>query len=260
MSDRFGWLEFDEKAVATEAPLPEKSLRQVLLDAARLYADGSYEDALRTYSSALKTDKAQHEAWAGQVRCLVRLEELREAQTWAARACQLFPSQPVLESARAYALASSGLLGPALAASDVALETAEKTGLQSPRVWLERGACLLAEGQKSTAACCFDKVRELCPNEPDWEQDVAFELLRAGDAAGALASLNKVVDKRPQRAYAWLLLARAARRLGLRARALQAVEQALALRPEDAAILEERRQIARSSWLDWLFSFFMKGS
>lgn len=247
--ERFEWLEFGEAAPST-APAGTRDERQLMLDAARAFAEGEYEPALRAWSSALKADKALHDAWAGQVRSLVRLKELRESQAWAAKACQLFPGVALLESARAYALASSGLLSQALEASDGALEIAERTGLQEPRLWLERAACLLADGQKSTAALCLQKSRELRPDDPDWEQEIAVELMACGDLAEALACLDVVTARRADRPYAWLLTAQVARRLGKRKQALEAVEHCERLRPGYPPLADERRLLrGRPCWI-----------
>jgi len=156
---------------------------------------------------------------------------------------------PVLESARAGALAASGLLPAAMEASDLALELAEKVNLQDPQIWLDRAACLLVEGQRGTASHCLSKVRELRPGDPDWEQRIAEELLEAQDLTGALEALNRVVEQRPQRAHAWLLLGRAARRLGMRDRAVQALDQAERLRPGDPQVATERRHLKRPCWI-----------
>ncbi|HEY3997807.1 MAG TPA: hypothetical protein VGO93_03000, partial [Candidatus Xenobia bacterium] len=77
MQHRFEWLEYaSEVTVRPMAPTE----RPYLLEATRHYAEGEFELALRAWSQALQTDKARHDAWAGQVHCLVRLEEIREAQ------------------------------------------------------------------------------------------------------------------------------------------------------------------------------------
>lgn len=248
-TDRFEWLEFGGQTDNPEPTAVEKDARQSVLDARRAYNEGEYEKALRAWSSALKTDKAQHEAWAGQVYCLIRMRELSESQTWAAKACQVFPNVAVLESARAHALAASGLVTQAMAASDVAIEIAERTGLQDAHLWLDRAACLLAHGKNGTAAFCLEKVRELRPNDADWEQDIALVLLDAGDPASALASLTRVLDKRSDSAYAWLLTARAAQRVGLRSRAQQALNEAERRRPGHPLVVEERARMHRPCWI-----------
>ncbi len=251
MANRFDWLEFHDgqAPAAPEAAEPTQDLPALMLEAGAAFLEGQYESALRHYSSVLKHDRALAEAWAGQVRSLVRLGEYREAQAWASKACSLFPTVAILESARAGALAASGLLPPAMEASDLALELAERVNLQDPQIWLDRAACLLVDGQRGTAGHCLGKVRELRPGDPDWEQRIAVELLEGHDLTGALEALNRVVEQRPNRAYAWLLLGRTARRLGMRDRAGQALDQAERLRPNDPEVQAERRQLKRPCWI-----------
>ncbi len=251
MANRFDWLEFHEGQAPTPPADAEagQDWSSRMLEANSAFLEGRYEEALRQYSAALKHDRALAGAWAGQVRCLVRLAEYREAQAWASKACALFPTVPVLESARAAALAASGLVPGAMEASDLALELAERTNLQDPQVWLDRATCLLVDGQRGTAGHCLGKVRELRPGDPDWEQRIAVELLEGQDPTGALEALNRVVELRPERAYAWLLLGRAARRLGMRERAGQALDQAERLCPGDPRVLDERRQLKRPCWI-----------
>lgn len=249
MSDRFRRLEFEPTEVAPSAPEVERDQHFYLAEATRFYLEGDFEPALRSYSTALKFDKALHEAWAGQVRCLTKMGEFREAKTWAEKACSLFPGVPVLDSARALALSAAGLSQEALNSSDLALEQAEKTSLSDPHLWLERGVCLLAARRTQTAEHCFGKALELAPNDPDWSQRVAAEWLEGSEPARALELLNQVVAQRPQRAYVWLLQARAFRRLGQRAQAEQTLARAEALRVNWSATTDERRLLRRNCWI-----------
>lgn len=247
--DRFQWLEFEAGEAPAGPPGPGTDAHRPMQEARKAFLEGDYEAALRHYSDALKEDKALHEAWAGQVRCLVRLDELREAQAWAVKACGLFPGVAILESARAGALAAAGLVHEARAASDDALELAERANLQEPHLWLERAAVLLRDGQRPTANMCLAKLRELTRRDPDWEQRVAVELLEAGDLTVALDLLNEVTAQRPNRAYGWLLAARASRRLGLKDKARQALDHADRLRPEWPAVQKERQLLKRPCWI-----------
>ncbi len=250
MSNRFDWLEFPEEPSGQAPPsAPQEDPQAILLQAGQAFLEGHYEEALRHFSQALQLDRALPEAWSGQVRCLIRLGEFREAQAWASKARGLFPSAPLILSAQSAALAASGLLPPALAASDEALEMAERLNLREPQIWLDRASCLLMDGQRATAGYCLEKVRELRPEDPDWEQRIAVELLEGQDLTGALEVLNGVVERRPARAHVWFLLGRAARRLGMRERARQALEEAERLRPGDPATRHELRALRRPCWV-----------
>ena len=247
--DRFQWLEVENQPAPAAAAPAGKDQHFYVAEARKAYLEGDYEPALRHYSESLKHEKAMHESWAGQVRCLVYMHELHEAKTWAEKACNLFPETPLLESCRARALAACGLVGDALSASDKALEHAEKAGLADPHLWLERGACLLANRQMPTAQHCFGKALELRPNDPDWLQRVLVEWLEGGQPAKALELANQLVEQRPERAYAWLLRAQCQRRLGQPKRAEESLTRAEALRVNWEATSEERRLMRRSCWI-----------
>lgn len=248
MTGRFEWMEYEEAPVVSDTDGAPDAARSVL-DAVRAYAEGRYDTALQSWSAALRQDKTRHEGWAGQVHCLVRLDEVQEAQTWAAKACQLFPGAAVLHSARARALAAGGLVAQALGASDQALELAERSRLQDAWLWLDRAACLLADDRHTTAAWCLDKVRELRPGDPDWEQEIALEWLSAGVPAAALVSLNRVVEARPQRSWAWFLQARALRLLGQRSSAAVALGTAGRLDAALPGLGDEQRLLLPRRWL-----------
>lgn len=247
--DRFSLLEFsDESSSSTLPSSPGRDQHTCMAEARSHYLEGDFEQSLRAYSEALKYDKGQFEAWAGQVRCLVALGDFREAKVWAEKACGLFSDVPILESARSRALAVNGLMAEAMTASDGALEKAEKTGLADPHLWLERGACLLANNQLSSAQHCLDKAQEMA-NDPDWQQRVAYELLEGGQATLALAWINQLVQQRPKRAFAWLMKARCHRRLGQIEAAHQALNQAAELRPNWPMIDGERKLLKRGCWI-----------
>lgn len=247
--ERFRWLEFETAEPAAPRAAAEKDERYFLAEARKALLEGDYEPALRHFSAALKQNKQLHEAWAGQVRCLVRLREFREALTWAEKACNLFPDQPRLDSARATALACSGRPGEALAASDKALEQAEKTGLSDPFLWLDRALVLLSCNQPKTAKSCLAKLKESVGDDPDWAQTMAVEWLEAAQLTEALQLLNEVVLQRPQRPYVWLLLAQTYRRLGNRKKAEEALAKAEELRINWDKTSEERRLLRRACWI-----------
>ena len=56
---------------------------------------------LRFYSRALEEDKTLIVGWVGQVQMLVQLGELKEAETWARKALELYPNNPELLAGRA---------------------------------------------------------------------------------------------------------------------------------------------------------------
>ena len=92
-ADRFKYLEFGDDEPA-KGPPPNayphgaasdrghdtgKDERWHLEAAARSFADGAYEPALRDYSAALKYRVDLEDAWVGQARCMVYLGQLEQA-------------------------------------------------------------------------------------------------------------------------------------------------------------------------------------
>src|SRR5262245_47287675 len=61
---------------------------------------GLYENALRYYSRSLELDKSQVGGWVGQVRMLVALDEIVEAELWARKALELFKNHGDLLAGR----------------------------------------------------------------------------------------------------------------------------------------------------------------
>jgi tetratricopeptide (TPR) repeat protein len=158
----------------------------------------------------------------------------------------------MLHAARARALAAGGLLAQSMGASDQALELAERTGLQVASLWLDRAACLLADSQMVTAGFCLDKVRELRPDDVDWEQEIGLEFLASQCWSEALVPLSRVVELRPQRAFAWCMLARAWRCLGQPQRVARALEAVERINPNYPGLQVERRAtwpLALGYWL-----------
>jgi tetratricopeptide (TPR) repeat protein len=52
---------------------------------------GDFEKALRHYSKALGMDPNLEEAWLGQIRCLMDLDEVKEARLWVNKALEQLP-------------------------------------------------------------------------------------------------------------------------------------------------------------------------
>ncbi len=247
MSDRFRWLEFGDPSpppAPGESSGPRRKDQHYHLDAAeRAYLEGDYEPALRHYSAVLKYDPSSVPAWAGQVRSLVRLGEIEQALVWAEKALQKLADPPLVLSVAGLTAARAGDPSRGLQMSDAALEKAA----DEPLVWLERGAIVAGGGQWGTASTCFDKVRGLRGDDPDWTQRIGVEMFDAGDAARALKEFNHALDARPARPYLWLMSARAAARLKLYEKAAFAYDKVLELQ-SDHKVAKREKAALPSSW------------
>ncbi|MCW3059079.1 MAG: Tetratricopeptide repeat protein [Capsulimonas sp.] len=163
---RFSKLDFQGQppaAVATsEDPWPNMDAHACLKLGEQQYQTGHYEPALTAYSRALRFDKGVSEAWIGQVRSLICLEEFSEAVTWSDRALEKFFGSPDLLACKGMALVRSGRPARGMECLDEAIE------LRSPScwVWHARGDGLLRTGQgAANAKRCFLKAQEIDPQE-----------------------------------------------------------------------------------------------
>jgi len=159
---RFGSLEFDnESAGEFRDRSLEKDERYYYPLARGAFEEADFEKALRLFSKVLEFNPNHTEAWSGQVRALIELEEYREAKLWADKALERFPHDPELLAAKGVALGRCGEQETALAFSDAALEERGDT----PYVWLARGDVLLAAKERR-ADYCLEKALALAPG--DW--------------------------------------------------------------------------------------------
>jgi len=257
MSGRFHHLELVESPpIETMVGPTGRVADRYLQEAHTRELEGSFEPALRKFSAALREDTALDAAWCGQIRCLVQLEEYPESMVWGKKACAVLPTSQSTRSAWAYALARSGMPDEALTTSDEAFNLVQSE--PGPYLWLERAACLMADQRWTPAEACLDKVGETRV-DPDWQQRKAAELLFFERSESAVSVLNDILAARPERAYAWLLLARGYRQMGDAPRFRRALNKASQLSPFWGEIAKERsRGVGLPRWMS-RFVGWMKG-
>lgn len=191
------------------------------------FENGEFRIALRHYSKVLEFDPQHAAAWTGQVRMLIELGEFPEANLWADKALEHFPTEPELLAAKAVALGRTGDLEGALVFSDAAM-----AGLgDSPYLWLARGDVLLARAE-TRADYCFEKVLTLAPR--DW-----FLAWLAGriqffhrQMALALKHFQQAVELNAGHFLLWLELGQCQQALGLVGSAKNSLAQARQLNPQ----------------------------
>ena len=209
------------------APEPDEFGEEHYLQVARgAFADGDYETALRRYSRALQLNINLLEAWLGQVRALIELGELEEAQLWADKALERFRDAPDLLAAKASAHARHGRAQTSMEFSDASLTA----GTPAPYVWLVRGECLLAQDNRS-ARFCFMKALEGAPC--DWQSRayIGMAYLRYGYALDASRYLTEAASIQPDNRLVWLRLAETREALGRFADAVEACTRSLQVSP-----------------------------
>lgn len=254
---RFEKLEFNEPKgrkpesapTGPRAPKPSRSLEadwMAKADAQR--RTGFYETALKYYSRALEQDRSQVDGWLGQVQMLVFLDEYPEAELWARKALELFPSHGDLMAARGQALCRMKDSKRAHEACDGAL----KQSGQSAYRWIVRGEILLA-GRQTTEQYCFDKALQI---DSDWlvPLEIALVYLHYGNPNKALVRARRAVELGSDQYYTWLIQGRCQEELGFGDQARRSFQSCLDLCPGH---LEARRRLeeVQSSWFSpgrWL--------
>lgn len=249
--DRFKFLEFPDDssgktgtgALSGEIKRPDRDHVYFLGEAEKKYREADFEGALRSYSKALSLDSSLISAWEGQVRCLMDLDEYREAEVWLNKALGLYPRNPGLLSARALSLSMSGLSDQAMAASDEALSL-KTSGLTFG--WLDRGAVLLARGHEDTARSNFEKALEENPDDWFFLMRVGMIYQRYGKNALALDYYLRASALAPAIPFLWYRMGRACLSLGYHERAVNCFERSLEIspqyRPAREALLEIRNK------------------
>ena len=255
---RFGNLELGGESEDQSHPLKPlvKDEAYYNAEAQAAFENANFELALRMFAKVLEFNTQTPHPWAGQVRMLIELGELREAKLWADKALEHFPNDPELLAAKAVALARAGDVQAGLVFSDAAIRERGDT----PYVWLARGDVLLARKEKR-ADYCFEKALSLA--QQDWF--VAWLVARVRyyyeQFALALKLLQQALEWEAAHFVLWLDLGHCQQKLGLLGAARNSFLQARQLNPDcrDAGVALSRLsrvspgQIVRG-WLRRLFS------
>jgi tetratricopeptide (TPR) repeat protein len=276
---RFEFLEFwdddNEKLPGTPEKKAEeggKDQHYFLQEAWKCYREGEFEEALRNYSRVLRFDSTLIEAWEGQVRCLVDLEEFREAETWLKKALGLYPRHAGLLSVNALVQALVARYDAAMASSDEALSI--KTG-NLPFLWIDRATVLLLRGSSDTAKMNFSKVSESAEGGNwFWLSRIGLAYLRAGKATTAADFLLRASELAPAVPFIWYRLGLAYSACHNQPRAKSCFEKAVELKPTSELFqkvltevnkkacfiatgleLEEPRLVRLRCFRDWLCTF-----
>jgi tetratricopeptide (TPR) repeat protein len=246
MAGRFAQLDLDAPPARVEpgfgVPIPDAA--SYLHQAQKAEQWGRFEPALRQYTRCLGEDRAQVQAWVGQVRMLSELGELHEALLWADKALEVFQGNGELLAAKAQAQARLGDLDAALATSDRSIRAAGTSAWR----WLVRGEVLLCARQSTHRSCLQRALGEADATPHDRGRLARVFLLRrmplqAHEQAQAAARAE------PQHGYFWYLLGLCQRELGWAAEAASSLERCLELRPEHAEAKDALLALRQEGWL-----------
>jgi len=227
---RFDKLEFEQfdkqhpKAAETHRAVTDAQTWMRRADDFR--RSGTYEGALQMYSRALEEDKTLIECWAGQVQMLVQLEEFPEAELWSRKALELYPGNGELLAARAQALCRDKKPRDAQATVDQSLQQAGESSFR----WMVRGEILLMQRQ-STHKHCFDRAMQC---DHDWLPPAESALIYRyyNQPSNGLSYARLATERNPTVPYAWYVVARCQRDLGMIQPARRSLSTCLDLKPD----------------------------
>ena len=232
-SERFDYLEIPEG----HRDIPEEEGKDAFnhLEAAeKKYYEGFFESALREYSKSLQYDKGLIDAWVGQVKCLLALGEMEEAETWVNNALTYFPKSADLLSAKAVVLCELGKSGEALFYSDDSLNFSSQTGYP----WVARGNVLFFLRHEKTAIQCLEKV--VAENPGDWRilAETGKVYARHKKCTKAAFYLDRAVQIKPDNAYLWFQMAKCYKAMRSRSMCQICCERALEIKPNYPGVQE----------------------
>jgi len=201
------------------------------------YWEGDYEASLRYYSKALRENSALDQGWLGQVQCLLRIGEHKEALVWVDKALDKFPNSSDLLAAKSVVYSKLGDKTRALDFADAALNVKA----ESPFTWIARGDALINVNHKN-AERCLEKAIELKPN--DWKTLTAIgDVYRENKRfRSALKFYMHSVEKKPDNAHLWLLIGKCRLVLGF-SNYKEAFQSAIEINPD----CEEAQQALRTA-------------
>jgi tetratricopeptide (TPR) repeat protein len=225
---RFRSLEF-EGGPDGQPEVPQRGEAWCLGEAQRAFEQGDFERALRFYARTLEENPRSAAAWAGQLRMLLELSRLTEADAWSGKALEVHPGHPEILAARAIVMAHLSQSAPAIALSDASL--AESTSV-TPFLWLARAEVLLTFGE-GPADFCID--RALAMAEGDWVPLwlAARVRVRHGHYASALGLLQRALLKDASRPVLWVQRGECEIALGQLDAGRRSLQHALDLQPQN---------------------------
>jgi len=250
---RFRWLEMEEEPKGgADAPGAvdgaDMDEAACLAKGDRYLREGHYESALQWYSRALRYDVKLEEAWAGQVRCLLELQENVEANMWADRGLERFPDSPDLLAAKAMALRRTRGAARAMEYSDASLGV--KGTAVGPYPWIVRGDIVLnGGGSRQSAERCFSKALEL--GGRDWYTHylIGQSLLRRGIHEEARKRLSAAAGLQRTSALLFCAIGECQERLGEVGAAILAYRRALEADPRHKPAKDRLAALERVGFL-----------
>lgn len=203
---------------------------------------GLCENALRYYSRSLELDKSQVAGWVGQVRMLVALDEIVEAELWARKALDLFKNHGDLLAGRAQALCRGKDRSQALAVCDAAMAQSNATAYR----WQVRGEAMIVTGS-TVDRYCFDKAMQL---DSDWlvPLEIGQAYLYHGYPSKALGYARQAVAKSADQPFPWYFQGVCERELNLSDSAVRSFRHVLDIVPNHGDAQRQLTELKHQGW------------
>ncbi len=215
---------------------------------------GDFRQGLQLYSRAIQIDNTRHDAWLGQIYCLVELAQGKDADLWTGRALELFPEDPALLSLRAMMYANRGMVKRALNTSDYAIS---RKGADA-HSYVARGYILL-QADNRNSGFCFTKAIELA-GENDWQipARIGFIYFKRRNYSRAMDFFQKACSLNLRNFWLWHHLGLCYRKLGFMEKARECFQNALDANPDFEESRNLLTRVAGSSIIERVFRFILR--
>lgn len=231
---------------------------------------GKFDDALALYDRVLEIDPGFAGTHINKANLFSRMGAFDKAETSARAALALAPNMAQAHILLGYSLLNTGRAKEALAP----FETATKLAPDVVQAHLGLGNALAFLGQNDAALAAFEKARARAPKDPDTLNNIAnvlvalnrydegvetyeaaadlapantvmrhnhaIALSRLGRAEEAIDICHRIIEIDETQANAWSLLAKILGDFGDRAGAIDAIDRAREIDPDDLSALATR--------------------
>ena len=199
--------------------------------------------ALELYSKALEVDPGSPDAWCGQIDCLIRLQEYREARMWSKKAVEMVGENQHLLALQSLLHCRTGDFDRAYGLSDASIEADGNL----PLVWVVRGEIMLHAGKD--AEFCFKKAISAAPENWQTKLDIASVCMFNAKNTMALKYLQIAQDNNPGVPAIWYLTGTCLHAMGKKKKCLEAYSRVIELNPAFPGVRETYNSIKNEGFL-----------
>ncbi len=231
------------------APQATSEIETLLSRGQFLLSSKQYEDALRTYDSALELNSNNADAWIGRGMVLEQLARYDDAIAAIDRATEISPNYSLAWLSRGMVLKEAERFEDALTAFDRALAGNGQWGdNRAADAALNRGSVLWQLDRRDDALASFDRALELDPQFALAWYNKATALLILGDLEAAVSAYDSAINSNGQwglstgPASAWYNRGLALEQLERYDDAIASYNQALRITPNHT---QARQQLTR---------------